>query len=343
MTTSASIGSNVQEYLDTGLRSLWYPVVASWEVGSNPLGITRLGENLALWRDHDGVVHAIEDRCPHRGARLSKGWNLGNRLACWYHGVEVDGQGTVCDVPAISNSPLVGTSCVRHYPVQEANGAIFVFFGTTADEEPPVLELPEQLTDEANYGNFLCTATWKCNYQYAVDNVMDPMHGTYLHSDSHSMAEGDRQAEMVLEPTETGFIFKKTGQTGVNFDWVEYGSSGAIWLRLSIPYQARFGPGGPFWIVGMAVPEDKDHCRVFFWRVRKVDGWQRQVWRFFYRIKLEGLHWDVLEQDRIILESLAPDARQHENLYQHDVGLSRLRRVMLKMAKAQLAKRQEVA
>jgi len=51
----------------------------------------------------------------------------------------------------------------------------------------------------------------------------------------------------------------------------------------------------------------------------------------------------VLEQDRIILENLAPDARHHENLYQHDVGLSRLRRVMLKMARAQLAKRQEAA
>ena len=38
---------------------------------------------------------------------------------------------------------------------------------------------------------------------------MDPMHGTYLHSSSHSMAEGDRKADMVLQPTKTGFIFEK--------------------------------------------------------------------------------------------------------------------------------------
>ncbi|WP_027965608.1 aromatic ring-hydroxylating oxygenase subunit alpha [Halomonas halocynthiae] len=341
--TNSSSSDAVQDYLDAGLRSLWYPVIASWELGSNPLGITRLGENLVLWRDHQGVAHAVEDRCPHRGARLSKGWNLGDRLACWYHGVEVDGSGVVRDVPAMENNPIVGTACVRHYPVKEAHGAVFIYFATVDGEEPAELVLPEQLSDEASYGNFLCTATWKCNYQYAIDNVMDPMHGTYLHSDSHSMAEGDRQAEMVLEPTEAGFIFKKTGQSGVNFDWVEFGNSGTLWLRLSIPYQARFGPGGPFWIVGMAVPEDKDHTRVFFWRVRKVEGWQRQVWRFFYRTKLEGLHWDVLEQDRVILESMAPDARHHENLYQHDVGLSRLRRVMLKLAKKQLAERGEVA
>ncbi|GGX45154.1 aromatic ring-hydroxylating oxygenase subunit alpha [Saccharospirillum salsuginis] len=343
MSTIVETAQNPEQYLDRGLRSLWYPVAASWELGSNPLGLTRLGENIVLWRDHEGQVHAVEDRCPHRGARLSKGWNLGDRLACWYHGVEVNGNGTVCDVPAISNSPMVGQDCVRRYHVQEAQGAIFVWFGTTPDEEPAELELPEQLTDGETFSHFLCTATWRCNYQYAIDNVMDPMHGTYLHSDSHSMAEGDRQAEMTLVPTEQGFIFKKTEQAGVNFDWVEYGNSGTLWLRLSIPYQQKFGPGGPFWIVGMVVPEDADHCRVFFWRIRKVEGWQRQAWRFLYRSKLEGLHWDVLEQDRVILESLAPDARHHENLYQHDVGLSRLRRVLLKAAKQQLAKRQEAA
>ncbi|WP_228270773.1 DHHA1 domain-containing protein, partial [Acinetobacter nosocomialis] len=41
---------------------------------------------------------------------------------------------------------------------------------------------------------------------------------------------------------------------------------------------------------------------------------------------------DVLEQDRIILENLAPNARAREFLYQHDVGLARLRRLMKKEA-----------
>ncbi|MEP7475543.1 3-phenylpropionate dioxygenase, partial [Acinetobacter baumannii] len=76
----------------------------------------------------------------------------------------------------------------------------------------------------------------------------------------------------------------------------------------------------------------------FFWRCRKVSGWQRNVWRFLYRNHLEQLHWDVLEQDRIILENLAPNARAREFLYQHDVGLARLRRLMKKEAEKQLKK-----
>ena len=46
----------------------------------------------------------------------------------------------------------------------------------------------------------------------------------------------------------------------------------------------------------------------------------------------------MLEQDRIILENLAPNARSKEFLYQHDVGLSRLRRLMKKEAEKQLKK-----
>jgi phenylpropionate dioxygenase-like ring-hydroxylating dioxygenase large terminal subunit len=333
--------TEVEAYLRRGLRDLWYPVVASWEVSSAPLGITRLSENIVLWRDHNGQVHALEDRCPHRGARLSMGWNLGDRVACWYHGVEVDGTGVVKDVPAVSACPLVGTRCLRSYPVQERHGAIFLYFATDADAPVPALDLPEELEDQAQYSNFLCTAGWKCGYEYAIDNVMDPMHGAYLHAASHSMAEGDRSAEMQIAPTDSGFVFEKIGQRGVNFDWVEFGHGGGFWLRLSIPYRPQFGPGGPFWIVGMAVPVDETNCRVFFWRIRKVQDWQRDVWRFMYRNRLEQLHWDVLEQDRVILENLAPNARGQEFLYAHDAGLTRVRRMMQKMAERQLAQQRQ--
>ena len=110
----------IEAHLRRGLRELWYPVVASWEVSNAPLGITRLGENIVLWRDHGGRVHALEDRCPHRGARLSMGWNLGERIACWYHGVEVDGSGTVRDVPA--QLPGAGTAW-RDLPVLRPRSA----------------------------------------------------------------------------------------------------------------------------------------------------------------------------------------------------------------------------
>ena len=44
----------------------------------------------------------------------------------------------------------------------------------------------------------------------------------------------------------------------------------------------------------------------------------------------------VLEQDRVMLETMEPDANQREHLYEHDIGLSRLRKTMQNMALKQL-------
>jgi phenylpropionate dioxygenase-like ring-hydroxylating dioxygenase large terminal subunit len=326
---------SVEQLLDTGLRNLWYPVLPAWRLRDAPLGITRLGENLVLWRDGQGGIQALEDRCPHRGARLSLGWNLGERIACWYHGVEVRGDGVVAAVPAVQSSPLAGRCAVRRYPARELHGALFVYFGDALHPDPPALELPEQLTSE-EWSHFLCTAAWKCNYRYAIENVMDPMHGTYLHAQSHSMAEGDKTAEFRIRKTASGLVFEKTSQQGLNFDWVEWGESGAHWMRLSIPYQKKTGPGGPFFIIGFATPIDARHTQVFFFRCRKVQGWQRDLWRFMYRNRLEGLHWAVLEQDHELLENMAPEARSREFLYQHDVGMARVRRMLEMQAREQV-------
>jgi len=326
----------VEGLINRGLKNLWYPVLPSWGVHSDPVGITRLSENIVLWRDQDGTVHALEDRCPHRGARLSQGWNLGDRIACWYHGIEVQGDGVVAKVPAANNAAFEGKQCVRRYPVKEIKDAIFLYFGDEAHQEPVDLDLPEELVGE-EFSSFLCTAMWKCNYRYAVDNVMDPMHGAYLHAQSHSMAFGDKEAKVRIEATNTGLLFEKEGQRDVNFDWVEIGETGAMWMRLSIPYRKNAGPGGSFYIVGFATPVDEHHTQVFFWRTRRVSGWQRDAWRFMYRNRLEGLHWAVLEQDRLVLEAMSDDARNHELLYDHDMGLARVRRDLKKRAEAQLS------
>jgi phenylpropionate dioxygenase-like ring-hydroxylating dioxygenase large terminal subunit len=320
----------------SGVRNFWYPVAPSWMVHGAPAGLTRLSERMVVWRGKDGAPHALEDRCPHRGARLSLGWNVDDRVACWYHGVEIGADGTVLRVPAQESCPLEGQRAVKSYPVIERHGAIFAWFGDALHAAPAPLDFPEELSSP-EWSSFLCTAHWRCNYRYAIDNVMDPMHGAYLHARSHSMAMGDKSAVMRIVPTDTGFLFEKVGQRDVNFDWVEWGETGAAWMRLSIPYRKDAGPGGTFTIVGFVTPVDERNCRVFFWRCRKVAGWQRDAWRFLYRNRLEGLHWEVLEQDRAVLEAMAPDAREHEFLYQHDTGMARVRRRLQQLASEQLA------
>ena len=89
-------------------------------------------------------------------------------------------------------------------------------------------------------------------------------------------------------------------------------------------------------IVGYVLPMGPRQCKVFFWRMRKVQGFERDSWRFLYRARLEANHWNVLEQDRVMLEGMPDDARRREMLYQHDIGLAHLRRALNRAARAQI-------
>eukprot|EP01031_Cornospumella_fuschlensis_P021561 gene21561-26410_t len=78
---AAQPGQTAEQRIEQGLKNFWYPVMPSYQLADKPVGITRLSEEIVLWRDSQGTVHATEDRCPHRGARLSLGWHLEDRLA----------------------------------------------------------------------------------------------------------------------------------------------------------------------------------------------------------------------------------------------------------------------
>jgi phenylpropionate dioxygenase-like ring-hydroxylating dioxygenase large terminal subunit len=331
------MNDDIEKLLERGLRDLWYGIIPSHAIGSTPVALRRLGEDLVLWRDGGGTVHVQADRCPHRGARLSLGRVVGDRLTCWYHGVQIDGSGTIADVPALPGCPLIGRHGVRTYPACEVAGVIFAYFGLDENEPPIPLEIPPELNDP-QWSYFLCSAIWKTNYRYAIENVVDPMHGSYLHADSFTLAYGKKDDVFKIEERANGFILERTKQRDVNFDWVEFWEGGAHWQRLDIPYPKSAGPGGPFRILGNITPIDEHASQIFFWRLRKVDGWERDLWRFLYRDRLEERHWNVLEQDRLISETMPPDARYHEMLYQHDVGITRLRKMMRARAKAQLEK-----
>jgi phenylpropionate dioxygenase-like ring-hydroxylating dioxygenase large terminal subunit len=331
---------SIDELVNRGLFDQWYAVAKSVQVKqASPHAVKALGRNLVLWRDSRGELKCLEDYCPHRGARLSRGEVLGDNIACRYHGVTLDGAGTIVRVPAMPECALEGRRPVESFPVAEANDAIFVYFASAEHPQPVPLVLPEEFTS-AEWTSILCVSPWACNYRYALDNLADPMHGSYLHANSFTLAFGAKQDQMRIERNSTGFIVTRVEQQNENFDWTEMVTeTAAPYCRLDIPYPAAAGPGGPFRIIGFTTPVDEENCLVFFWRMRKAAGLAREIWRFLYRATLEERHWHVLEQDREMLVNMPPDARKREMLYQHDVGVARIRQALVNKAKAQLAAR----
>ena len=64
------------------LRNHWYTAAWSDELGTEPLALTMLGEDVLLYRKQDGTPVALENRCAHRRVPLSKGKIVGSEIQC---------------------------------------------------------------------------------------------------------------------------------------------------------------------------------------------------------------------------------------------------------------------
>lgn len=72
--------------LDTA-KTRWHPIAASYDLPFRHVFHAQLlGREFAVWRADDGYVNIWENRCLHRGVRLSIGINDGRELKCQYHG-----------------------------------------------------------------------------------------------------------------------------------------------------------------------------------------------------------------------------------------------------------------
>jgi phenylpropionate dioxygenase-like ring-hydroxylating dioxygenase large terminal subunit len=115
----------------------WHVVARSQSLPEGSiLAVQLLGEGLVLWR-HEGRTLAWQDRCAHRGARLSLGTIVDGTLVCPYHGWRYAPDGRCVLVPARPDAPPPPGACATAYRVQERDGFISVRAGGPPADVPP--------------------------------------------------------------------------------------------------------------------------------------------------------------------------------------------------------------
>jgi phenylpropionate dioxygenase-like ring-hydroxylating dioxygenase large terminal subunit len=141
-----------------------------------------LGEDLVFFRDKDEKVVALNDWCPHRGARLSLGvCEFPGTITCPYHGYTYDGTG-VCVAGLIDSptTPMVGKLRAPKYPTEERLGIVFVWMGETAPV-PLEEDLPAEFFDSTLTGRrFMRVKVWESNWTEPMAQGID-FHEFYLH------------------------------------------------------------------------------------------------------------------------------------------------------------------
>ena len=106
----------------------WFPVARSAEIVPRYVAQAQLlGREIALWRSDAGAMNAWENRCPHRGVRLSIGYNTGNELRCQYHGWRfAAGSGQCTLIPAHPTQKPASGIRVGVYAVVERYHLVWV-------------------------------------------------------------------------------------------------------------------------------------------------------------------------------------------------------------------------
>ena len=107
--------------------SKWFPVATSSDVPMRHVFQAQLlGREFAVWRADDGNVNVWENRCLHRGVRLSIGINEGSELKCQYHGWRYANRTAGCTyIPAHPADAPARTICNNTYKNYEKFGMIW--------------------------------------------------------------------------------------------------------------------------------------------------------------------------------------------------------------------------
>ena len=161
------------------LRNTWY--VAAWSNEITAFGLlprTIAKTPLVFWRDREGKVVALEDRCCHRAAPLSKGRLENDRLRCMYHGLLFEPSGRCIEIPSQDFIPPAAK--VRAYPLVERFKWVWVWMGDP--EKADVALIPDtHYLDDAGWRGTPGYMHYAANYLLITDNLLDFSHLSYVH------------------------------------------------------------------------------------------------------------------------------------------------------------------
>lgn len=163
----------------------WYVVASSAEVKNKPLAVTLWYQNIVLFRDSQGKINALDDRCAHRLVKLSDGEIINDELQCAYHGWRFNGEGKCSFIPYLTEKQKLPNCQLKRYPVKEFDGFIWLFPGDGDSENIKPLGLPEW--EHLNYIGSMTTINCPGHFSYLIENLMDMYHG-HLHDNYQAWA-----------------------------------------------------------------------------------------------------------------------------------------------------------
>lgn len=290
------------------LRRFWHAVMPVDYLTSGMKPFRLLGQDLVLFLDKDGQPAALEDRCRHRTAKLSKGWCENGQVTCGYHGWTYNGQGKLTCIPQFdAETPIPNGYDVKAFRCQARYGYVWV-----ALDEPlqPIFDIPEE--NDPRYRRIpQFYAEWQTAALRLMENSFDNAHFSFVHKGTFGNMHKPKPGRYSIEETDYGFYAEAvTGArnppaafqiTGCKEPTIDRLLRSSWYMPFGRRFDMEFPSGIRHIIISYATPIDDDRI---------------QVVQFVYRSDTEAdcpaqkvIDWDaaIIAEDKEILELTEAD------------------------------------
>ena len=287
----------------------WFPVMKESELGKVPVPAQLWGTPVVAFKDSKDKVHVFEDRCPHRGAPLSKGKIVDDAIVCPYHGWAFGNKGECVSVPGLKNFKTKRCHSVKALSTVVRYGLVWASFGDKG-QIPDVAEL-----ELSSYDQFSFESTANVGLFETVENALDPMHTHFVHG-GWIRSNQQRQAvlvELKVEENSVEAICKnESKQSGVIHKLLSLGrvvtlSAGRFISPQLFQLEYRTSKDDHLLINGFLQPVNEHCSKVFL-----VCAYRSTLSGFLMKRIAKSLLKVAVKQDREMLNTLGSHLEQFE-------------------------------
>lgn len=241
-------------------NNFWFPATLSAKLVADgmPVRVRLVGRNFVAFRSTDGRVGFFNEACPHRRASLALAHNEDNALRCIFHGWKYGVDGTVLEVPTEPHNRTEFCKKVplRHYPVREAGGMVWVWIGAGAPPRFPDFEFNNLPPDQV----YAVEQHLACNWVQDLEGGLDSAHVSWLHREvlkkiGIPLALDDGAPVYEFEDTPSGYRYAAIRGTNDGRRFVRVNEFVVPWFQFICPEK---DDGARLTIV--SVPVDDTHC-----------------------------------------------------------------------------------
>jgi phenylpropionate dioxygenase-like ring-hydroxylating dioxygenase large terminal subunit len=275
-------------------QNCWYPVGFLQDLPKNrAYSFSLYDEPFVLFKNHQGKLVCLSDRCSHRAAKLSDGQIIDGKIECLYHGWQFGADGECLHIPQLPpDAQIPAKACIKSFTVVEKQGMIWVWPGQPEKaDENNIPMLPDM--EKPGFVHTDKISDLPYDQSYFLENVLDPAHVDISHDGSQGNRENAQPLDMEISNSSVaGFKGRFRNTREPNQPWRNMDFIAPNLVLLTFTIEKR---GWSFGLALYSIPLGQGRCRVLTRSYRNFFAW---------KLKLTPRWWIHLSQSKILEEDM---------------------------------------